>query len=97
MFKCPFCGVKTANINALRIHIRRYHECQKISCPYCGVHYNKISALMMHCREKLKENQDDLPHLALYVLLHRNKDHGYTVKLPKQILLMKQLKEVFRE
>ncbi len=96
MYKCPFCNAKTVNINALRVHIRRYHEYQKISCPYCGVHFSKISALLMHCR-----NRNDLPHLALYILLHRNSNlhgnHGYSAKLPKPILLMKQLKEVFKE
>jgi NAD-dependent SIR2 family protein deacetylase len=97
LFKCPFCHEKMKTINTLREHIRKQHDYQVVRCPACGTKCKNISRLILHCSHRLVQNPNDTNHLALYVLLRRNsKLHGHGVKLPRQVTLMKLLKEVFK-
>lgn len=97
MFECPFCHEKVKNLNTLRVHIRMYHDYQKVRCPACRKQCVKISGLVAHCRARLKRNPGDVMHLALYVLIHRNNFRGHGAKVEQQTELLKRLKEVFKE
>ena len=97
MYECPFCGKKTKSLNGLKMHIRENHDYQKIRCPVCRTQCRQIKALVAHCRARLRRNPGDVMHLSLYLLLHRNNYRGHGAKVPQQFMLLKNLKEVFKE